>query len=147
MTLAVEAKVSKGMTHEQMKGFNLLDAAPTHGEHTTGALREKMGSPRYDYMPSRIVNEAYGRVAEFGAVKYAARNWEKGLPMSQISSSLQRHLFAFMDGEDKDPESGLSHLDHMLWNAVALVYGEYHDLCDDRMPMVDRTTAISEKRT
>jgi hypothetical protein len=66
--------------------------------------------------------------------KYDARNWEKGLPVSQIASSLQRHLWAYMDGIEKDDDSGLPHLEHMLWNACALVYNAHHKLCDDRIP-------------
>lgn len=104
--------------------------------HTSGAKREKMGNPRYDLMPARIVNDAYGRVAEFGMVKYSARNWEKGLPASQIAASLQRHLWAYMDGENKDTESGLSHLDHLLWNVVALLYNNHHGIEDDRITAV-----------
>jgi hypothetical protein len=60
-------------------------------------------------------------------------NWRKGLPVSQIASSLQRHLWAYMEGEEVDSESGLSHLDHLLWNAVALVYNKEKVLCDDRI--------------
>lgn len=103
--------------------------------HSTGARREKLGSNRYDYMPSREVNEAYSRVATFGAKKYDTDNWMKGLPMSQITSSLERHLWAFMSGEDFDNGeggSGLCHLDHILWNAVALVYFRDKGTMDDR---------------
>lgn len=106
----------------------------THPAHSTGAMREKLNSPRYDLMPSRIVNDAYGRVAEFGASKYTPRNWEKGLPVVQIAGSLQRHLWAYLEGENNDPESGLSHLDHIIWNAAALCFNEHHGLCDDRIP-------------
>lgn len=101
-------------------------------KHTSGAMREKIQSIRYDYMPARIVNESYARVADFGANKYDVDNWMKGLPQSQLAASLQRHLWAYMDGEDNDEESNLCHLDHVLWNAVALVYNRYHDLEDDR---------------
>ena len=64
------------------------------------------------------------------------RNWERGLPVSQIADSLQRHLWAYMEGQDKDKDSGLSHLDHVLWNAVALCFNEYHKMCDDRIPPI-----------
>lgn len=112
-------------------------------ENNTGAKREKMRLPRYDQLPARIVNDAYGRVAEFGAIKYDNLNWTKGLPQSQIASSLQRHLWAYMEGEERDPESGLSHLDHLLWNAVALLYHNHYNLCDDRLPWKN-TVALKE---
>ena len=103
--------------------------------HTSGAQREKMTSVRYDYMPARLVNEAYGAVGTHGAEKYDTDNWMKGLPQSQIAGSLQRHLWEYFDGHDFDdgPKgSGLPHVYHILWNAVALLYGYENKLEDDR---------------
>ena len=98
----------------------------------TGAKREKLYSVRYDYLPMKDVAEAYCKIADFGAKKYDVDNWKKGLPMSQVAASLQRHLWAFLEGEDNDQESGLNHLDHVLWNAVALVYYKNRNMMDDR---------------
>ena len=61
-------------------------------------------------------------VLMFGAKKYASFNWCKGLKYTEISESLQRHLNAFMEGEDNDPESKLSHIGHILCNAMFLSY-------------------------
>lgn len=103
--------------------------------HESGAMREKLEALRYDFMPAKEVNEAYARVATHGAEKYDVDNWVKGLPTSQLSASLQRHLWSYMSGEDKDSDSGLCHLDHILWNAVALVYfRENGNKFDDRFP-------------
>jgi hypothetical protein len=101
--------------------------------HTSGALRGKMHE-RFDLFPVEGL-QAYSRVAEFGAKKYAPWNWAKGLPRMQIAASLIRHLWAYMRGEDNDAESGLSHADHVLWNAVALVYHHDRGMEDDRRPM------------
>ena len=60
------------------------------------------------------------KVLMFGANKYSPNNWQKGLKYSEISDSLQRHLNAFMEGQDDDPESKLSHLGHILCNAMFL---------------------------
>lgn len=102
----------------------------------SGALREKLDAERYDYMPALEVNEAFARVAAFGAQKYATDNWMKGLPTSQLFGSLMRHSWAWMRGEqfDNGPKgSGLLHTDHILWNAVALVYNQANlPQCDDR---------------
>lgn len=56
--------------------------------------------------------EGVGRVLTFGAQKYAADNWRKGLSTRRLVGACLRHLFAFLRGEDLDPESGLSHLLH-----------------------------------
>lgn len=61
-------------------------------------------------------------VLMFGATKYAPWNWAKGLKYTEISESLQRHLNSFMEGEDNDPESKLSHIGHIMCNALFLSY-------------------------
>jgi hypothetical protein len=105
---------------------------PDMPSHTTGAMREKLTAQRYDYMPALEVNEAYARVAIFGAGKYNVDNWMKGLPVSQVVGSLMRHVWKLMSGESYDKDSSLHHTDHILWNAVALVYYFKHDMGDDR---------------
>ena len=56
--------------------------------------------------------EGTASVLQFGAKKYAPRNWEKGIAFSRVFAALLRHLFAWWRGEDTDPETGLSHLHH-----------------------------------
>jgi hypothetical protein len=112
-----------------------------HATHTSGAKREKM-SQRYDLVPFEMI-EAYARVAEFGARKYASWNWSAGLPRMQLAASLLRHLFAYMRGQDIDPESGLPHTDHIVWNAAALAHHHHHGIEDDRRPEPPR--AFMEK--
>ena len=51
-------------------------------------------------------------VLAFGAEKYAEHNWRNGFAWSRPLAAAMRHITAFNDGEDKDPESGLSHLAH-----------------------------------
>lgn len=75
---------------------------------------------------------------ELKQAQTGAWNWAKGLPTSQIANSLQNHLWAYMEGENTDPESNLSHLDHLLWNAVALLYNEYHRIEDDRFKNIPK---------
>lgn len=51
-----------------------------------------------------------GHVLTFGAKKYAAHNWRQGLALSRLLGACLRHVFAFLGGQDTDPETGLSHL-------------------------------------
>lgn len=62
------------------------------------------------------------KVLEFGAKKYAANNWKKGLETTKIVESLIRHLTAYLNGENNDSESGLPHTGHILCNAMFLSY-------------------------
>jgi len=49
-----------------------------------------------------------------GAAKYGAFNWRKTpVRMTVYLEAIDRHLAAFADGQDLDPESGASHLSHV----------------------------------
>jgi hypothetical protein len=105
---------------------------PQHDKSSTGAQREKLNDLPYDLVPFQEITEAYVRVAEFGAKKYAAWNWSLGLSRVQILCSLLRHSFAYLRGEDRDKDSGLMHTDHILWNAAALAHNVHWNLEDGR---------------
>ena len=51
-------------------------------------------------------------ILTFGAAKYAAWNWTKGIQFMRVFGALLRHLFEWVKGNEIDPESGKSHLDH-----------------------------------
>lgn len=87
------------------------------------AVRFDTGKTQWDLMPFEAIEEI-NKVLEFGAKKYAAHNWQKGegFKYSRVLNSLLRHIFAYMRGEDNDPESGLSHLAHAGCNIVFLLY-------------------------
>ena len=66
------------------------------------------------------------KVLEFGALKYAPKNWMKPMDETEILESMQRHLAALMDGEEFDQESGVSHMGHIQCNAM--FYNYHHNL-------------------
>jgi len=85
------------------------------------------------------------RVLEFGAQKYDAHNWKKGLMVSGVCESLIRHLFAYMNGEDIDPESGLPHIGHIQCNAMFLGnYSKRPELDDRYKPEEDEPKQLKE---
>lgn len=61
---------------------------------------------------SSVAMEEISKVLTFGAAKYDDHNWRKGMKWSRVADAVLRHMFAWLRGEDKDPESGLSHLAH-----------------------------------
>lgn len=64
---------------------------------------------------------AIAEVFTFGAKKYAADNWRGGFSYRRVVSALLRHLYAWLRGEDNDPESGLSHIAHAGCNVMFLL--------------------------
>lgn len=79
------------------------------------------GKPRLALIPYEAVFAA-GRALTYGAVTkgYEEHNWRKGLSVARLAGALLRHLFAFLGGEDRDQESGLCHLDHVMACAMML---------------------------
>lgn len=66
---------------------------------------------------------AIGKCIEFGTHKYPdPLNWqkvEKGF--TRYQDSMMRHYLKFLAGQEFDSETGLSHLSHMAWNALAIL--------------------------
>ena len=90
-----------------------------------------------DKLPLHLLStEAMNQTAAvlaFGAQKYAAHNWRKGFAWSRPLSAAMRHITAFNAGEDKDPESGLSHLAHAACCIMFLLeFEKTHPHLDDR---------------
>jgi hypothetical protein len=73
------------------------------------------------------------RVMDFGKQKYSAHNWRNGIAWSRVLGAALRHLLAYLGGEDKDPETGLSHLAHAGCCIMFLLeYEVTHKELDDR---------------
>jgi len=79
------------------------------------------GKPRVDLIPG-IVLMAIGMVMGFGAKKYGDNNWKKGTTWKTYYASTLRHLYAWEDGEDIDPDSNLPHLSHALCDIIYLLW-------------------------
>lgn len=89
----------------------------------TAAVKFDAGKLDWSLMPWDSVEEIL-KVLEFGKVKYAAWNWSSngGFKYLRVFNSTMRHLFAWVRGEDNDPESGLSHIAHAGCNIMFLMY-------------------------
>jgi hypothetical protein len=90
------------------------------------------GKPQLQWIPFEPLAEV-ARVFEFGAGKYGNHNYKSGMIWSKLVGSVLRHVFKWMNGEDKDDESGCSHLAHACCCCMMLLYYErYHPELDDR---------------
>lgn len=80
---------------------------------------------------SATLEEAY--VLAFGAQKYGTHNWRQGMKWQRLINASMRHILAFNEGEDFDPESGLCHLAHARCCLSFLIeYMTTHPELDDR---------------
>jgi hypothetical protein len=74
------------------------------------------------------------KVLRYGATKYDARNWEKGMAWSRCYSGLMRHMTAWWEGEDCDAETGFSHLWHAGCCIAFLIAYEMRGIGEDDRP-------------
>lgn len=80
-----------------------------------------------------------------GDAKYGRYNWQKGTPHTEVADSLMRHLLAWSQGQDLDPESGHLHADHVVANALFLAYfTRYRPEMDDRAALPDASPTAEE---
>jgi hypothetical protein len=113
-----------------LKQINEL--AATSVKFSDGAVKHDDNKPPMNLL-SREALEQTAMVMAFGKEKYAAHNWRGGFAWSRPLSAAMRHLMAFNDGEDKDPESGLSHLAHAACCIMFLLeFEKTHKHLDDR---------------
>mgnify|MGYP001074572079 CR=1 FL=1 len=95
-------------------------------------------------IPSETLTQI-AHVFGFGAKKYAVNNWRKDADSTEWSrtySSIQRHLNSFWQGEDIDPDSGLSHLAHAATQIMILMIQQ-----EEGKNMDDRYNKNESKRS
>lgn len=107
---------------------------------TIDAIQKQFGTAlKFDQnkLPLHLLStEAMNQTAAvlaFGAQKYAEHNWRNGFAWSRPLAAAMRHITAFNAGEDRDPESGLSHLAHAACCIMFLLeFEKTHPHLDDR---------------
>ena len=102
-----------------------LDEVPDSGladsglRHTFGGGAQREMAPRkgrFDLL-SPFADQELAKHFENGAIKYSARNWEQGLPLSSFVDSARRHLNQLILGDESEP-----HAVAALWNLHCLVH-------------------------
>lgn len=88
---------------------------------------------RMELLPPEFI-EATATILTFGAKKYEARNWEKGMQWGRVYGALMRHLWAWWKREGKDVETGRSHLWHAACCLAFLIAYEQRQVGDDDRP-------------
>jgi len=83
------------------------------------------GKLEYGLLPPLALEETV-KVLTFGAQKYARDNWQI-VPDAKrrYFDAVQRHMWAWKQGEQMDPESGIHHLAHAM---CGLMFLYEHDI-------------------
>ncbi len=130
-------------SYDPIRGFDWLfpmyEDNPERQRQVTGGVKDNKSKSRVDLIPSKPLI-GVGHVLAFGARKYKPNNWRLGLKWSETLGSAQRHLLAFADGQDIDPETNLPHIDQAL--AQVLFQSEYYHT---KTGIDDRWSSMSDE--
>ena len=97
-----------------------------------GARKWDQGKSRVDLIPSGPLLDL-GLVCAHGAMRHDDNNWRLGMNWSRLLAALHRHYLKYNAGQTIDPETGISHMIAVAWNALVLAeYEHTHPERDDR---------------
>lgn len=102
-------------------------------------LKYDLGKPQLSLLPYASLAQI-AEVLEFGAKKYGRDNWKGGMTWSRLADGVLRHMFAWVTGHRKDPETGLSHLAHAGCGILFLLSYEQTKAGTDDLPEVGKKT-------
>lgn len=74
---------------------------------------------RHDLIPAAPIHEL-AILFGVGAMKYADDNWRNGYELSKSIGALKRHLELWVSGQERDEETGVSHLASVMWHCCCL---------------------------
>lgn len=95
-------------------------------------------------MPINVLLEC-GLVKLHGDMKYGAYNWrDAGVRGSVYYDACIRHLAAWMEGEDIDPDSGINHIAHAITGLCVLRDSIIQENWTDDRPKSTKSGWISE---
>lgn len=92
---------------------------------------QKDGKARMENIPLSVL-DGDAAVHSLGADKYGRYNWRKDpILATTYAAAILRHLKAWAEGEDLDPESGYSHLYHIRACCAVALDAEMHGTFED----------------
>jgi hypothetical protein len=120
---------------EQMSGITALmrgagDSKPTNPKDAVGIRKAPLST-----VPMNVVAEV-GLAMMEGALKYGRHNYRGvGVRASVYFDAAMRHMIAWWEGEDIDPDSGISHITKTIACLTVLRDAQSRDMVtDDRPP-------------
>lgn len=89
-------------------------------------VKHKEGKLKYSLIP-QIVIDRLAEVLAYGEQKYGANNWKLCEDTTVYLDAMYRHLAKWRNGEKRDQESNLTHLQHILANVSFILYLEENE--------------------
>ena len=106
--------------------------------------KKKIENPKHDsgikkvpfhYAPCGVLMEIGLGMME-GGRKYGAHNYRAiGIKFSDYYDAAQRHLMAWWEGEDLDPDSKMHHITKLITDLIVLRDSMLMDNCEDDRPI------------
>lgn len=103
---------------------------PTDPKGPAGSLK-----PQLQLIPP-VLSEEAAKAHALGAQKYGPWNWRHNrVEIMTYLGAMKRHIDAFIEGQDIDPESGAHHLGHVATGCgIVLDAARHGTLIDNRPP-------------
>lgn len=159
----ITRSISEGVRMEQEEGLGAVEPGAPPGRAFQRFTDPQVPRPKYpDGNPKTALGMAkpptraippvaileLGAAMAIGEAKYGRFNWrQKEITASVYTDAISRHLAAYIDGEDRAPDSGVRHLAHIMACCAILIDAEEaRVLNDDRHPgpapryLVDKET-------
>ena len=111
--------------------------APLLGMASSGAMRAAIGTKIDTNLVPYEGIVAAAMAFNYGALKYQAHNYRKGLSFTNLLESLKRHAHALELGEEIDLDSGLPHYAMIAANAMMLAHNVMQGVVIDDRPVFD----------
>lgn len=110
------AEVATNMPKEQLIVFGKLEEK---------GLKYDQGKPDLSILPIEAL-EAMAAAFTYGAKKYQRNNFKKGIEVNRTLAAALRHIYAKLNKQDFDIESGVDHLGHALAAIAMAIYTLKH---------------------
>lgn len=89
------------------------------------AVKHDQAKPDFSLLTQAML-EPMVRAMMYGEQKYNRGNFRAGFANIRLTSAALRHIFAYLNREEQDPESGISHLGHAM-AALAMLLDNIHE--------------------
>ena len=108
----------------------------------SNAVKYDDNKPKFALLPVKPLFDVV-RVFTFGANKYSDRNYKQGqgLAYSRLFSALNRHIWSWWGGEEKDKETNISHLAHAVCCLLMIM-----DLMHSGKGIDDRDKGVKDEK-